>query len=612
MTVGSRLLTDGACEFRVWAPAARSLSVILSEEGRSVPMTQTDRGYWHAVIDGLAAGTAYAYRIDDDRNRPDPASHLQLQGVHGPSAVVDHAAFAWTDGEWKGCGLEELIIYELHIGTFTPEGTFGAAISRLDDLAELGITAIEVMPVAQFPGSRNWGYDGVFPYSVQASYGGPDGLKRFVDACHGRGVAVLLDVVYNHLGPEGNYLWDFGPYFTDTYRTPWGMAVNFDGAYSDEVRHFFLENARHWFVNYHMDGLRLDAVHAIYDMSAKPFLQELTDLKPLWEKEAGRRLHLIAESDRNDSRLIRPSGGGGQGLDAQWSDDFHHALHTVLTGEKGGYYADFGELRHLDHAFREAFSYAGEYSVYRKRRHGNSAADLPGRQFVVAAQNHDQIGNRMLGERLSGLVPFEALKLAAATVITSPFLPLLFMGEEYGDTAPFLYFVSHTDTGLIEAVRKGRKEEFSAFSWQGEPPDPQSEETFGRSVLRWEARHEEPHRTLRDFYRELIRLRRQAACLSPSDAGAVSTRMNDAGTMLCVYRRHGDACHVCLYNYQRTDLDVTAFLPPGRWEKIVDSADGRWKGPGAILPDALTVGEGVTTFRMRGLSCAVFRTKGDE
>ncbi|MEJ2683739.1 MAG: malto-oligosyltrehalose trehalohydrolase [Candidatus Sulfobium sp.] len=401
MQVGAHYLGEGRCRFTVWAPFTEKVSVhVVAPADRLIRMEKDDRGYWEVTTSGVFPGTQYFYRLDAETERPDPASHLQAGGVHGPSEVVDQGSFPWKDGARKDIPVGQMIIYELHVGTFTPEGTFDAVIPRLDELYSMGTNAIELMPIAQFPGERNWGYDGVYPYAVQKSYGGPEGLKRLVDACHSRGMAVILDVVYNHLGPEGNYLRDFGPYFTEKYNTPWGEAINFDDAYSDEVRNFFIENALYWFRHFHMDGLRLDAIHAIYDMSAIPFLRELAGSVAGFSAEEGRSCHLIAESDRNDSTVIHPGEQGGYGMDAQWNDDFHHALHTLLTGEKTGYYIDFGMTDHLVKAYREGFVYSGQYSGYRKRRQGNSAADRPSSQFVLFAQNHDQIGNRMLGERL--------------------------------------------------------------------------------------------------------------------------------------------------------------------------------------------------------------------
>lgn len=612
MRVGAHYLGEGRCEFVVWAPRAANLSLrILSPGDRVIPMLQAQGGYWRVVAEDVQPGAPYLYRLDDAMERPDPASHLQEKSVHGPSMVVDHRSFRWDDRGWQGIPLEKMIIYELHVGTFTPEGSFDAIIPRLPDLIDLGVNAIELMPVAQFPGARNWGYDGVYPYAVQNTYGGPEGLKRLVNACHREGVAVLLDVVYNHLGPEGNYLSTFGPYFTEKYRTPWGMAINFDDAHSDDVRNYFIGNALHWFGNYHIDGLRLDAIHAIYDMSAKPFLQELAERTDEFSMAEGRKFHLMAESDRNDVRVILPRERGGYGIHAQWSDDFHHSLRTVLTDERLGYYEDFGLLEDLATAWREGFVYSWRYSAHRRRHHGSNAKDRPGHQLIVSCQNHDQVGNRMLGERLSALVSFEALKVAAATVLLSPYVPLLFMGEEYGEETPFLYFVSHSDGDLVEAVRKGRKEEFRAFSWQGEPPDPQSEETFDRSVLHWEARKTGSHGLLLDFYRELIRLRREIPALADLSKEKLDVRGNEEERLLVVqrWRKGDDAGALILFNFGRDDAVVAGeLLPDGRWRKILDTADSRWRGPGTSLPVVLQREKGAP---MRAESAAIY-LKEDE
>ncbi len=588
----------GACIFRVWAPLRERVEVkIIAPADQIVPMARDAEGYWKAMVQGIGPGARYVFRLENDRDRPDPASRYQPAGVHGPSEVVDHTAFSWTDKGWNGLALSSMIMYELHTGTFTREGTFEAIIPRLDALRELGITAVELMPVAQFPGVRNWGYDGVYPFAVQNSYGGPEGLKRLVDACHKRGMAVILDVVYNHLGPEGNYLWDYGPYFTDRYKTPWGDAINFDGPYSDEVRNFFIQNALSWVTDYHLDALRIDAIHGIFDFSAKHVLRELGEAVHARAGELGRHIYVIPESDLNDVRVISPVELGGHGLDAQWNDDFHHCLRTLLTGEKSGYYEDFGTIDQMEKAYRDGFVYSGQYSPFRKRRHGSSSKDRPARQFVVFSQNHDQVGNRMQGERLSSLVSFEALKLAAGCVILSPYLPLLFMGEEYGETAPFLYFVSHADPGLIEAVRKGRKEKFRAFGWEGEPPDPQDEGTFLASELHWEERTKGSHGTLLRFYKQLIALRTGTPALFELERERTEVRDCAAEKVLTMLRRSGDGkSRVCvLLNFMASDVSFQATLPEGPWEKILDSGDGMWEGPGAILPGRLGNGDAVTT-----------------
>jgi maltooligosyltrehalose trehalohydrolase len=504
---GAIPLSDRRSRFVAWAPGKSGLSVVVfSGTERVIPM-EAHCGFHFAETEA-PEGSRYMFRMPEGHNVPDPASRFQPEGVHRPSAVVDTRQFLWSDGEFRGHSLRDLIIYELHIGTFTPEGTFDAAIARLDDLVDLGITAIEIMPVAQYPGSRNWGYDGVYPYAVQNSYGGPNGLQRFVDAAHSKGLSVIVDVVYNHLGPEGNYFSNFGPFFTKKYSTPWGEAINYDGSESDVVRSFFIQNALYWLRDFHIDGLRLDAVHGIFDFSAHHFLAELKEKVSALANRTSRKLHVIAESDLNDARLLQDAQHGGYSLDAQWSDDFHHALHGLLTGEKTGYYADFGTLEDLAKVMRDGWLYAGQFSQFRKRRHGNSPKGIPTDRFVVFNQNHDQVGNRAGGERLADLVDFTSLKMAAGVVLLSPFVPLLFMGEEYGEKQPFQYFTSHGDQDLIEAVRKGRRDEFAAFGWT-EIPDPQSEATFERSKLNDGATSEPQHRILRTFYRELIALRKK-------------------------------------------------------------------------------------------------------
>jgi maltooligosyltrehalose trehalohydrolase len=586
--LGPTLLGEGRCRFCVWAPFTNSVQVhLVSPQDRLEALARDRHGYHCAVLDGVAPGALYRLRLDGSTERPDPASRFQPQGVHGPSQVVD-PAFEWTDGDWRGLPLQRYIIYELHVGTFTASGTFDAAVERLDDLAALGITAVELMPVAQFPGERNWGYDGVYPFAAQNSYGGPQGLKRFVDACHARGLAVVLDVVYNHLGPEGNYLRDFGPYFSDRYRTPWGAPINFDGPYSDEVRRYFIENALYWATECRIDALRLDAVHAILDFSARPFLQELAWTVKLFAEGLGRHIHLIAESALNDNRLIRSPDLGGFGLDAQWNDDLHHALHAVLTGERRGYYCDFGRFDDLLKALREGFVYDGRYSEYRKRRHGNSSRSIPASRLVVFSQNHDQVGNRMQGDRLCRIVPFEALKLAAGIVLLSPNLPLIFMGEEHAETAPFPYFVSHSDPGLIEAVRRGRREEFASFGWEGDPPDPQSAETFQSAKLNPELRLlPGPHQHLWEFYRRLIALRCSSGVLSSPDSPHPEVfRAGDR--RVGGIRRWSDTEDVCIvFHAGEAPVSAPVPLPAGRWEKRLDSSEVEWGGPGSTLPGTI-------------------------
>lgn len=586
--LGPHFVRGDRWRFCVWAPFAATVDLrILGAEEHHVPMHGDDAGYFTVEVAGLHPGMRYLYRLNGGEERPDPASRLQPHGVHGPSEIVD-PSFDWSDGGWTGLKLDDYILYELHAGTFSAEGTFEGIIPHLEGLWNLGVTAVELMPVAQFPGRRNWGYDGVGLFAVQGSYGGPAGLKRLVDACHRRQMALVLDVVYNHLGPEGNYLSRFGPYFTERYRTPWGAAINFDGPDSDEVRRFFVENALYWIEEFHVDALRLDAVHSIHDQSAVPFLQELGEAVHDSAGRLGRKIYVIPESSLNDTRIIRPQEQGGFALDAQWNDDFHHSLRTLITRDLTGYYQDFGRLEHLAKAYREGYVYSGQYSAFRRRRHGNNSKALPANKFVVFSQNHDQAGNRMRGERLTRLVGFEALKLAAGAVILSPFIPLLFMGEEYGETAPFLYFVSHGDPGLIEAVREGRKREFASLNWMGVPPDPQDEGTFTHSRLNHALAGEGRHRLLRNWYAELLRWRKGHPALAFLSKEQMEVSVDEEGMILVVRRWRGNhEVALCLHLESR-ERRVVLPLPPGSWHKVLDSGEERWLGPGSSTPQRLS------------------------
>ncbi len=587
LSLGARWLGDGCCAFRIWAPAAATVEVhLLKPVDRVEELHPLPCGYWESVLEGVGPGARYRIVLDGKLERPDPASRYQPDGVHGPSEIID-SSFAWGDASWRGLPLDQFVLYELHAGAFTFEGTFDSVIPHLPGLAELGVTVLELMPVAQFPGSRNWGYDGAFPFAVQNSYGGYLGLKRLVNACHQAGLGVALDVVYNHLGPEGNYLADFGPYFTDRYRTPWGQAINFDGPGSDDVRRYFIENALYWLAEFHIDALRLDAVHAIFDHSARPFLEELADAVHAFAKESGRACYVVAESDLSDPRLVLPKLRGGLGLDAIWNDEFHHALHALVTGERNGYYRDFGKLAQLAKAYREGFVHSGEYSEFRRRRHGASSVEVPAGKFIVFSQNHDQAGNRMLGERLTELAGFESLKLAAAAVLLSPFLPLLFMGEEYGEQAPFLFFVDHSDPQLIEAVRRGRQQEFASFGWRDQPPDPQDEATFRRSKLNHQLRHQEPHAVLRRFYAELLRLRRENAALANLSKEHMETEVFQAERSLMVRRWSGSEAVFFILCFSDTPVSCALPVPKGRWRKLLDSSEPAWLGPGGALPQEI-------------------------
>ena len=610
IALGATYLGKQRCQFNVWAPWVERVDVhLISPHERTVALERREPGYHQGIVDGVAPGATYQYALNGEKERPDPASRLQTQGVHGSSSVVD-AAFDWRDQSWFGAPLSRYVIYELHVGTFTPEGTFAAIIPHLDYLVDLGVTAVEIMPVAQFPGERNWGYDGVYPFAAQDSYGGPDGLKQLVNACHLKGLAVVLDVVYNHLGPEGNYLRDFAPYFTDWYRTPWGAALNFDGPDSDHVKRFFIDNALYWITEFHVDALRLDAVHAILDHTAEPFLAQLSAAVQERAEALNRRAYLIAESSDNDRRLITPRAMGGLGMDAQWSDDFHHCVHTLLTGEREGYYQDYGSISQLAEAMQAGFVYAGGYSPFRRRRHGSPGVDLPGERFVVCAQNHDQVGNRMLGERLSALVSFERLKLAAGLLLLTPNIPLLFMGEEYGETAPFQYFISHTAPDLVEAVRAGRRREFAAFGWRGETPDPQDEATFNACKLDLTLREDKRHGALLALYRELLHLRRRLPALAQLRKDRLETRSFEASKSLFA-RRWSEADEVALlYNLNDVAVTLAAPLTAGSWTVLLDSEDAKWDGAGRSLPATLT-SDGEATLELAPTSFAILSKNGN-
>jgi maltooligosyltrehalose trehalohydrolase len=523
--------------FRVWGPRAKRVSVVVDGERHS--MESEPRGWWAVTVDKAHAGSRYGFLLDDGETPvPDPRSARQPEGVHGLSELVDHTAFAWHDKGWRPPTLASGVIYELHVGTFTPEGTFHAAISRLDYLRDLGITHVELMPLAAAEGEQGWGYDGVALYAPLEAYGGPDAVKRFVDAAHYRGLAVLIDVVYNHFGPSGNYTGKFGGYLTDRHATPWGGAVNFEDAGSAEVREFFIQNALMWLRDYHFDGLRIDAVHAFIDRSATHFLRQLEEEVRTLGNHTGKHYVVIAESDLNDPQLVTAREAGGYGLDAQWSDDFHHALWAVLTGETVGYYQDFGDLggfgplAHLAKALKEIFVYQGQYSPHRKRNHGRPVVALPADRFLGYIQNHDQVGNRAQGERLSHVVDIGRTKIGAAMVLLSPFVPMLFAGEEFAASSPFQYFTNLQDRELGRLVSEGRRKEFVAFGWSPEEvPDPQARETFLRSKLQWEELdqgvHGGMHAEMLDWYCRLIALRHEESALTCGDLRRVQVRFDE-------------------------------------------------------------------------------------
>ncbi|GAB3574642.1 malto-oligosyltrehalose trehalohydrolase [Spirosoma luteolum] len=578
-SVGITFLPDGLARVCVWAPKATSLQLIRATDKHIVPLESGPDGYWRTNTPDLSPGDRYWFVLDG-QPLPDPASLAQPDGVHGPSAALNTQSFVWTDEGWINPPLDDYLLYELHTGTFSPDGTFAGITERLDHLLDLGINAIEIMPVAQFPGDRNWGYDGVFPFAVQSSYGGAAGLQQLIDACHARGLAVVLDVVYNHVGPEGNYLGAFGPYFTNRYSTPWGDAVNFDGPDSAGVRQFVIENVLMWFRDFHIDALRLDAVHAIRDNSASHLLRDMRLNVDRLMAQTGRQHYLIIESDQNETRFIRPVDAGGYGMDAQWNDEFHHALRVTAGGERHGYYADYDGISHLAKSFRDAYVYDGTYMPRRASIVGSPTTDLPGRQFVVFSQNHDQIGNRMLGERPGQLVSPAMQRLMAGAVLTSSYLPMLFMGEEWGEPNPFLYFVSHTDPALIEAVREGRKREFADFQAPVPPPDPQAEATFQQSKLQWDLRHQEPHHTLFRYYQALLLLRKQSVLRFPNRHNVLVTFSEQSQTLV-LERWHERRRVVCLFNFASTPQLVLLPACDAPWQRLFDSGDPIWGGPQA-------------------------------
>lgn len=575
-TIGVNLSSQGAA-VNVWSPLAQTVSVVVGEV--EMPLKKTDDGYWMATSDKLGEGTRYRLKKDGGPALPDPTSLSQPDGVHGDSEIIHPTSFSWSKSDWKNIPLADYILYELHVGTFSEEGTFEGVVKKLDHLKNLGVTAIEIMPVAQFPGDRNWGYDGVFPFAVQGSYGGAEGLQRLIDACHQKGLAVILDVVYNHVGPEGAYFNSFGPYFTHKYNTPWGDALNFDDEWCDGVRRFFIENALMWFRDFHVDALRLDAVHAIKDFSATHILQELRLRVNELMQATGKRHYLMVELDLNDARFATTQVQGGYGMDAQWADEFHHALRVAAGGSRTGYYADFSGIGDLAKAYRDAYVYDGQWSPHRNKHFGIKADALTGEQLIVFSQNHDQVGNRILGERTSTLVSLEMQKLLAAAVIVSPFLPLLFMGEEWGETNPFQYFVSHTDAELAEAVLNGRRAEFDAFHAQGEAPDPMAVETFLQSRLQWSLPTKEGHRTLLAYYKSLITFRKTHPALKTLNRKNLTIDCDVQKNCLLLTRWQGSQTLCCALNFSAKSQTVS-LQGQRNWQLVFASSATEWAGNG--------------------------------
>ena len=564
----------------VWAPGAKAVELVLA--GRRAAMEAAEGGHWTLDAERAELEAGYRFSLDGGEPVPDPRTRWQPEGVHGPSHPVDSALLREIAGTgFRQKPLRDAVIYEMHVGTFTPQGTYVAAQEKLDHLTALGVTHLELLPLATFPGAHGWGYDGVNLYAPLPAYGSPVELAQFIHACHDHGLAVLLDVVYNHVGPDGNYLGSFGPYFTDRVKTPWGEAVNYDGPHSDEVRRFVVDNALMWLEDYGFDGLRLDAVHAIFSFEAVHVLEDVATAVGGLAKTSGRPLVLIAESDLNDPRLVHPPTQGGYGLDAHWEDDFHHAVHRFFTGEADGYYEDFNGLEDLATALRDGYVYQGQYSVHRRRRHGRSPRAVAADQIVVCSQNHDQIGNRAQGERLSMLLGPDQLKAIAALTLLSPFVPMLFQGEEWGASTPFLYFTDHQDLELGRLVAEGRTKEFGAFRWQGAVPNPQAPETFARSKLNWSEAMSPAHAELLDWYRRLIALR-----FDVSDrfaAGRARIKFDADANWLRF--EHGGL--VMLFNFAATAQLVAA--PAGEWDVALSSTGRDLEARSDLLPNETRV-----------------------
>ncbi|HEY0970457.1 MAG TPA: malto-oligosyltrehalose trehalohydrolase [Gemmatimonadales bacterium] len=607
MRRGATVLPDGGVRFEVWAPRVGRMAVQLYDSDGTpradVELERDDGDVFSGVVAGARPGDDYRFLLDGEREVADPVSRWQPDDVFGPSRIVDPYAFRWSDEGWRGLEMADLVMYELHVGTFSHEGTFDGVARHLGELRELGVTAIELMPVAEFPGARNWGYDGVHLYAPESSYGGPDGLRRLVDAAHREGLAVLLDVVYNHTGPEGSVLHEYGPYFVDRYRTPWGGGPNTDGPDSDEVRRFIVDNALHWVTEYHLDGLRLDATEFIHDFSARHILEELATAVHEQSEALGRRILVTAETALNDPRWVRPPELGGFGHDSTWLDDFHHAVRTAVTPEREGYYADFAGVSSLVRSYANRYVYDGLYSTHARRRRGAPARDVPTDRFVAFIQNHDQVGNRARGERLADLASPAQCRLAAAALLLSPFVPLLFMGEEYGERNPFLYFVDHRSPDLLDAVRDGRREEFAGFAWEGEVPDPAEEETFERSRLDRRRATEPGHREMLALYRELLAIRRSEPLLRP-------------GTVQPVVEHDGESEWISLHYPSATEAGVPGAGAPlwvalnfagaprrvsaprgagsgvegGIWRAVLSTDEARFGGGGAVPEPVMATG----------------------
>ena len=588
------------CEFLVWAPGQSKVSLVLPEKNQVLKMDPEKNGYWRLVINNIEPKTRYMFRLEDDISRPDPSSHYQPDGVFGPSLIMDHSSFSWKDANWHGINFEEMIIYEIHTGTFSASGTFAGVTEKASEFSELGVNAVELMPISQFSGARNWGYDAVFPFAVQNTYGGPDELKVLVNEFHSKGIAVILDVVYNHLGPEGSILKYFGPYFLVNQVTPWGASINFDGVNSSQVRNFFFENAIYWFKNYHIDALRLDAVFAILDKSPSHFLKELSEKVEDFSKTISKKLVLVGENGNIDSKLLQPRNESGYGLDALWHDDFHHSLHGLLTGEKNSYYNNFGSLGKFIEVLNQNYFYSNTLA---EKDPGGFKKFVDPSKLVVFSQNHDQIGNRPLGDRLITIAGFEASKLAAGLVLLSPFIPLLFMGEEYGEFAPFLFFTNYFNPYLGIEVRDGRERDLRSNYWNEKPIDPQDPIAFNSSKLDWQKRYSGKCRLILEYYKKLIKIRRDLKINKFVHTKFIETENTD---LLIIQRTFSNSILTLIANFSKSVQDYRFSCQGEGFEKILDSADIEWAGPGSLMPRLTDFG---TMHSICPLSITVFVRK---
>lgn len=577
--------------FTVFAPLKESMKLkIISPDENEINMVKNEAGYFSVEYKCNSDEIDYFFVIDGETQLPDPASRYQPDGPHSFTRAVDYEGFTKSHvSDYRPVRFEDYIMYEVHIGTFSDEGTFDGFIKKIPYLKELGINAVEIMPVAQFPGDRNWGYDGTYPFAVQNSYGGPAEFKRLIDECHKVGIAVVLDVVYNHFGPEGNYFWSYGPYFTDKYKTPWGEAINFDGAYSNQVRDMFIENVIYWFKYFDIDALRFDAIHAIFDFSARHILSEIRGAVDDLMRETKRVYYMIAESDLNDNKVISDVKDRGYGFDGQWMDDFHHALHAFITGELKGFYSDFGSIEDIVKSYNEGYVHSGDYSKFRNRNHGNSSAGYTPDNFIVFSQNHDMIGNRMHGERLITLTSFEKAKLSAAVYLFSPYIPFIFMGEEYGETSPFCYFVSHTDKGLIEAVKKGRKEEFKDFVTDIEPFDPFAIETYDKSKLHGDLYKKDLHSGMFNLYRDIIAFRKQSSLYNGILRCDFTASLLSSDVIITELKEK----LIVIYNFSEEEY-IYQMKKHGKWKKLFSSESEVYSGKGDNNPEIVSSSDEIT------------------